>query len=330
MHLIHREPVIRSPIGFVRGYTWGWTGRRGTWRDPRALESMRRLRATGTDWLVLAFAKQMPTHTAAEIRWRDADDVRTVDEAEVRFAIAQAHGLGFKVLLKPTVNCDDEVWRGQIAPGSRLDLERWWAAYADYQEHYAAVARDTGCAALCIGCEMNSRQGDADGWRLVARRARVAFGGPLVYNANHGCERAAFWDAVDVIGISAYYRVGLGLDTGLSNMLAKWCRVRDRLRRLAVAHRRPLMHIEIGMCPVQGLSRRPWDWHHAGLPWDGDEQARFYESALRTFHDLPWFCGWGWWDWPVHLREGHASDRGFHCCGKPAETVLRRWYARPR
>ncbi len=59
----------------------------------------------------------------------------------------------------------------------------------------------------------------------------------------------------------------------------------------ATAHSRPLMYIEIGMCPVQGLSRRPWDWNHEGLPWDRDEQARFYESALRTFHDLPWFCG---------------------------------------
>ena len=63
-----------------------------------------------------------------------------------------------------------------------------------------------------------------------------------------------------------------------------------------------------------------------------DVQARFYEAALRTFWNEPWFCGYSWWDWPArpYAKEQAAGDKQFYIYGKPAEEVLRRWYAKPR
>ena len=62
------------------------------------------------------------------------------------------------------------------------------------------------------------------------------------------------------------------------------------------------------------------------------KKARSCEPAPATFWNEPWFCGFAWWDWParLHPKERAGTDKGFCCYGKPAEQVLRTWYAKPR
>jgi hypothetical protein len=70
-----------------------------------------------------------------------------------------------------------------------------------------------------------------------------------------------------------------------------------------------------------------WEW-----PYDGQEQANFYEAAFKVFWDEPWFIGYSWWDWKVKLykKEDAEKNKEFCCYGKPAEQVLRTWYAKER
>ena len=70
-----------------------------------------------------------------------------------------------------------------------------------------------------------------------------------------------------------------------------------------------------------------WEW-----PYDGEEQARFYEAAFQVFWDEPWFCGYSWWDWKVkpYRKEEAGRNLEFYIYGKPAEAVLRAWYAKER
>jgi hypothetical protein len=72
----------------------------------------------------------------------------------------------------------------------------------------------------------------------------------------------------------------------------------------------------------------PWDFSHDELPFDEDEQARYYEAALQTFWNESWFLGFLWWDWPAQLygREEARANKGFCVYGKSAEAVLSRWY----
>ena len=62
------------------------------------------------------------------------------------------------------------------------------------------------------------------------------------------------------------------------------------------------------------------------------KSANFYEAALQTFWDEPWFLGYAWWDWPARLysEEAAGEHRGFCVYGKPAEKVVRGWYAKSR
>ena len=327
----------KSPIGFVKGYTWGWTGKRGHYEGPRAAESMKHLAETGAEWVTIAFAAEMQTRSTPEILYGKAND-RLVTDDEIRRAISLARENKLKVILKPTVNCRDGTWRAQIGfntPDGKPDLEawaRWWTSYERFLLHYAAIAAQGRCEMLCVGCEMISTERFEAEWRRTLAKVRRVYKGPLIYNCNHGREEIAWWDAVDMIGVSAYYPVGTDDDSSVEAMMTSWQPLKEKLRKLSTKVRRPVMFIEIGVRSARGCYRMPWDWTHKDLPYDGREQARYYEAALRSFWDEPWFAGYSWWDWParLHKKDQAESHRGFCVYGKPAERVLRTWYAKPR
>jgi len=86
--------------------------------------------------------------------------------------------------------------------------------------------------------------------------------------------------------------------------------------------------MEIGCRSAYSCASMPWDFMHRDLAYDADEQANFYESALKSFKDEAWFAGFFWWDWSARLykKEKSSSDTGFAIYGKKAETVLSRYY----
>ena len=71
----------------------------------------------------------------------------------------------------------------------------------------------------------------------------------------------------------------------------------------------------------------PWDDHQSRQPAP-DEQAAAYQAVLQTFSGQPWWAGVFWWDWDVaHLYDvDTASALDYSIRGKPAESVLRRWW----
>ncbi len=78
-----------------------------------ATASMKKLAETGTEWVCIAFGANMKTFDTPEIRWGDSNPKMVTDE-EIRHAIDLANQDGMKVILKPVVNPDDNVWRAEI------------------------------------------------------------------------------------------------------------------------------------------------------------------------------------------------------------------------
>ena len=187
----------------MKGYTWGWVGYRGQYEGPGAATSMKRLAATGADWVCIAFGATMKTFDTPEISWGDANDKMVTDD-EIRHAIDLARDNGMKVILKPVVNPDDNVWRAQIKfskpvadddqtgpdstksaatdsgskkstpPKQVKDLEkwdRWWENYSAFILHYAKLAEEKHVPVYCLGCEMNSTEEFEDHWRKLDCRS---------------------------------------------------------------------------------------------------------------------------------------------------------------
>ncbi|MDQ0114068.1 glycoside hydrolase family 113 [Paenibacillus harenae] len=318
---------------FFKGMTYGWGSKRGEYRKPYAVDSLRKLSDTGSEWIALSFWTFQDTIHSTDISF---DYGYTVTDRDIEFAVKQAKSLGLKVCLKPVVNSRDGIWRAHIGfPGDSEAApywEKWFASYSNFICHYAELAEDLGCEMLCIGCEMVKTESRTEQWRELIAKLRGIYSGPIIYNANHGKEEGIDWfDAVDYIGTSAYYPVGKKPGDSVESMIASWELHKPRLTALSAKFNKPVVFMEIGCRSALGCATMPWDFTHKELPASESEQANFYRSTLHVFWNEPWFAGFFWWDWNARLyaAEEAASNRGFDIYGKQAERVLKEYYAKP-
>lgn len=374
---IHVEAEAqRDPrtLGFVKGFTWGWDGRHGDYSSLQAMDSMEKMADMGCDWVCISFATSMHAYDDPQFGW-SKENPHMVSDEDLHAAISMARKLNLKVILKPVVNCRDGVWRAWIRfyrpvtddekargidsaydpwgenPGVREGLvkdeqkwDEWWKNYSRFVRHYAKIAQDEQVELFCLGCEMNSTEDQVEHWQSVIRDVRETYEGLLTYNVNHGREKEVlWWDAVDVVGISAYYPVpplaGDSLEeavqqtTSKADMIATLNGVKLELAELSDKIHKPILFIETGVTSVRGAAHYPWSHSdaHPESSVDQEEQRNYYEAMLEVFWNEPWFVGFTWWDWPARLyvESKAADDRGFCIYGKQAEKLLRDWYAKP-
>jgi mannan endo-1,4-beta-mannosidase len=342
-----------SAIGFIKGFTWGWTGWRGQYEGPGPKESMRKLAETNSNWVCLTFGTEMETFDTPKIPFSQTNPGMITDEELLR-AIQLARDNNLKIILKPVVNVKDGTWRSWIKfnnKNGKKDMQawqQWWNDFEAFLLYYAKIAEETGCEMLCLGCEMGSTEEFEDNWRALITKIRKIYKGVLTYDANHGREdMITWWDAIDVISLSAYYPVGtddvnLALkddlskvppsDSSVKDMKKRWLPIKKRLAAISSKYKRPILFIELGVCSAKGYSAAPWTHHNPEAIYDGDEQRRFFQATIETFWDEPWFIGFTWWGWLPHLYtlEEAKSDTDFSVYGKPAEKLVTEWYSKPR
>ena len=102
-----------------------------------------------------------------------------------------------------------------------------------------------------------------------------------------------------------------------------WRRHRDRLIRFARERAVSLWLTEVGYPSRDGAATRPWDYT-AGGPIDLEEQRRCFAALIAAWDGRPELAGilvWNWWG------EGGARDGDYTPRGKPAERLLRDWFA---
>lgn len=324
----------------IKGYTYGWDSRRGMLVTEKAQQSIDALAAMGCNWAALAFAVMQEKFSSSRFGF----DYRYTDtDREIETAIGQLKAKGLKVCLKPILNCEDGVWRANITfPEKEFPVydehgrlksywNEWFSCYEAFICHYAQIAEYTGCEMLCIGCEMIGTEHKEEYWRRLIERVRSIYSGSLVYNANHGKEENVKWfDALDFIGTSAYYPVAEAGGASADEMTAAWVRHKEGLKKIAGKFGKKIIFMEIGCRSAKGCAAIPWDFVHREFPRDEDEQANFFESALRAMWNEPYFEGFFWWDWETFLLPDDRikTDTGFGIHGKKAEKLLTEWYTR--
>lgn len=321
----------------IKGFTYGFYGRRGQYRSEEGVKSQELMYKTGINWMCLAVVTHQETAHSTEINFEFG---RSASDRDIIAAVERAHNNGIKVCLKPMVNCKDGVWRAYInfadaeegEGGKDIYWDKWFKSYEDYMIYYAELAEETGCEMLCIGCEMSGTERKENHWRDLIAKIRAVYHGKLVYNTNHGREAQVKWfDAVDYLGTSAYFPVAEAGGASSEMMQKEWEKVKVSMKEVYDLWKKPIIFIEIGCRSAHGCSAMPWDFMHTDLPHDEEEQAAFYDSCLTVFGQEPWFAGVFWWDWSTTIydtKEEAAKDNGFNIHLKKAEDVLKDWYAK--
>lgn len=227
----------------------------------------------------------------------------------------QAHQQGMKVMLKPHARKPSE----QDLVGTAA-IDEWFRNHERFIVEYARFAERTHADLFCIGTEFGWLSKFETPWRRVISEVRKVYGGPLVYAPNHGpeFESVQFWDALDYIGIDNYYP--LTDDYTAAHIF-------ERIERVQAKFGKPVLFTEAGYSAALGAHKEPWA-DETNYPLSLEEQARCYETLLRTFYDKPWFHGVYWWKLGTN-GYGGPNNNSMTPWRKPAMEVLKRYYLSP-
>ena len=336
----HRLPP--GPLGFqeaglggIRGVTVGpiessqWPGRGyGTPYSAALLDELARL---GSTWISITPFGRLWSLSSTSIQL-DFEAPYADNRAQVARMIAQAHARGLKVLLIPHLWVETGGWRGEIDPGSAEGWQAYQSSYRAFVLGWAELAAEAGADAFSIGVECKSWSGRFDAsWRALIDAVRARFDGLLTYSANWDeAEGVVFWDALDLIGINAFYPLAHQNGASYAQYLAGARRARDGLAQLAGALEMPVLFVEVGYTTRRDAAVEPWLWPDdmRDVVIDEQEQARALAAVLEIFLPEPWFAGLFVWRYYANLDDVSQEEIwGFSPHGKPAEQVLQRNFA---
>lgn len=262
----------------------------------------------------------------------------TTDDGALLYAIGQAQALGLAVMLKPHLDSLDGQWRAAINPGSGA-ADQWFSNYTAFLDHYADIGAQRGAILLSIGAELISMSTNAayEGrWRTLIAHERARFAGKLTYSANWGgpgfaeeWSRIPFWDALDYLGLSAYFNLSDTTTPTLADLNTTWADYKVNV--IAPFQQRwgkPVLFTEGGYRSVNIAAKNPWDANTAG-PSDVAQQALCYESFFETWGQVSWFAGGMFWYWKPDASTVNAGDTDYEVQGKPAYSTISGWLKTP-
>jgi hypothetical protein len=315
--------------GKVRG---GWLARWGEepWTGAGTQAELARLRALGVEWIAYAPDVQMADITRPAIEIPD-------DAAACREILRFLKEAGFKVFLMPRIESPDffraqaPTWRGDIAMRDADD----WTKFHDELEamtlHYARIAQEESVDLFGLGLEYrHSAANFPERWRRLAAAVRAVYGGKITYSANwdEEYEEIEFWDALDFIGVGAYFPLTDDADDGAAEWEDGWRRIKRSLRELSRRFDRRVLFTETGFPAYADAAVRPWEWtRSAGKVVHEGRQADCYRSFFATFASVPWFEGA--FLWRFYNVRGRAGAWDYAPQGKAAEDVLRECWMNP-
>ena len=320
------EPVIPMDLGFLGASIPSW------WHDSyetTGAVSLAALADTGANFVGLTPTWYQDTLTSDAVA---PDASKTATDAGLIAMITGAHAEDMLVMLKPHVDVQTDQWRGYIAPN---DVDDWFASYEDFIVYYAEIAEAYGVSVFVIGTELASLSGAdyADEWTAVASAVDAVYNGTVTYAANdEEYQDVSFWDAVDYVGLDAYFDLGIGapaVDASYDDILAAWAPLVTAVDDWMTTERgtQRAIFTEIGYRSIEGAHIEPWDSWRTGTLSE-QAQADCYRAALEAWTGSAYIDAMAFWAWPVDLATDVGGDvltTGYSPYGKAAEDVLREY-----
>ena len=235
---------------------------------------------------------------------------------------------GIKSMIKPQIWFDWGTYTGNFELDNEEDWGDFEASYSKYILQYAELSEELDLPILRIGTELTEfaiqRE---DFWRNLIAEARMIYRGKLTYAANWDAyERIAFWDALDYIGIDAYFPISTSQTPNVNEVQKGWDPHVKAITRLQKRTGRPVIFTEWGYRSVDHNSEEPWNYDIKGKV-NLEAQKNAIEGTFNRIWSEDWFAGGFIWKWfPNHARSGGEKDNQFTPQNKPAQNIIREWF----
>jgi hypothetical protein len=257
------------------------------------------------------------------------------NRAAVGRLVAQARARGLSVLIVPHLWVETpNSWRGEIDPITAEGWDAYQASYRNFILTWAQAAEEFGADAFSIGVECKSWSGRFGSyWLQLIADVRTTFAGQLVYSANWDeAEDVLFWDALDYVGINAFYPLAVKNDSDYAEYARGAERALEGAGALGALVRKPVLFLEIGYTTRPNAAVQPWVWPEdlPGVAVDEWEQARALSALIGASVAKPWFAGFFVWRYYANLDDvSQEPGWGFSPHAKIAERVLTNVFTTP-
>lgn len=241
----------------VRGITISTHGGGRDWGSDAMIPTMEDIRAIGANWISIhPYAR---INADGSLRFERFDPLDP-PEYLVR-PIREAHRLGLSICIKPHIAYwgSPFSWRGEIDFKRDEEWQRFWADYGEWITLLAAACREAD--GFVVGTELDRTLHFEDEWRDVITRVREHTDAPLTYASNWtDYTQVPFWDALDVIGIQAYFPLTDKTSYSEADIRSGWQRQMAELRRYAEPLNRKILFTELGYNQSHQAPIEPWDY----------------------------------------------------------------------
>ena len=290
--------------GVVRGITISTHGIGRDWGTDVMPPTLRDIASLGANWV--------STHPYAQIHRDGRVSFRAFDPDEqppphIRRPVDDAHEAGLRVFIKPHIAYwgSGFSWRGDIDFEDEGARARFFETYRAW---IVAVARASrGADAFCVGTELD-RLLDEGEWRGIIAAVREVTDAKLTYAANWtDFERVKFWDALDAVGIQAYFPIATEPTDDADVLKDGWRTRMGELRAYSERIGKKIVFTELGYNRSFNTPVKPWE-----AAMDGEEalatQSACYAVALAAIETEPSVVGaflWKWFPQPSRRRRDH-------------------------
>lgn len=319
-------PAPAAGAEHVRGMTvscptWGIE-----WGTDAFAADLDRLAALGVNWVAIhPYARIAADGTVSASRFDPEHPPEWITRP-----IREAHARGLSILVIPHLAYwgSPWSWRGAIDFPGAEERARFFATYQTWITGVARAVR--GADGFCIANELERLAVHEAEWRAVIAAVRSASDARLTWAANWSGYRAVrFWDALDAVGIEAYFPLVAHADPGEDELLAAW---KPILAELAAFHRatgKPIVFTELGYRAALDAACDPWTYREArGAERERAEavQERCLRVALEAIApERDWLRGAFLWKW----LPGGGRERDNFLVNRPGmqAVVARAWKA---
>lgn len=251
-------------------------------------------------------------------------------EEGVEECIKLAHKDNVKVMIKPQVYMHND-WVGDMDYNSEEEWQEWEENYRKYIITFAKIAAVNNVEIFCIGTEYKiAAQKREAFWRSLIKEVRTFYNGKITYSSNwDGYQNIPFWDALDYIGLSAYFPLTDDKTPEVADLITQWTETKNNLKKLSRREGKPILFTEYGYMSIDKCAWRAWELEKERhkLPINEQAQANALEALYSVFWKESWWAGGFMWKWfPNGMGHEGYFEKDYTPQGKLSAKTVAKWY----
>jgi len=314
----------RQEEAFMRGMIVSCPRAGQIWGSPSMVDALDQLGELGVEWIAI--------HPYARVRRDGAVNSRPASEVDyLGRAVEIARAAGMRLFWKPHLAYWGSFeWRGDIDFGTdEAAWQRFFDSYQRFIVDQARFAQKSGVEMFAVGIEYEKTTHREQEWRRIIAAVREVYDGRVTYAANwDSLGRVPFWDAVDWIGVHAYFPLSLEEDPSQEVLWQGWNEPLRQLSTLSSTHGdKPIFFAEIGYSRSHSAAREPWSPQLEDSPQALLLRQRLIEVALDRVEEQPFVRGMFWWKW---IPGPDPWDRDFSMKDPEARQALGSYWGSDR